>query len=51
MIGTPLWIAPSDTEFALVCTRAKATNHWVTKKDDLFNVRPIRPLDHPLHES
>lgn len=25
----------------LVCTRAKATSHWVTKKDDLFNVSPI----------
>jgi len=34
----------------VVCIRAKATNHLVTKKDELFNVRPIRLLC-PLHES
>ena len=34
-------IASSDTAFALVCTRSKAMNHWVAKKDDLFNVSPI----------
>lgn len=39
------WISPriasSDAAFVLVCTRAKAANHWVTKKDDLFNVGHI----------
>lgn len=34
-------IVSSDAAFPLVCTRAKATDHWVTKKDDLFNVSPI----------
>jgi len=38
MIGIFPWIAPSDTGYASVCTRAKAMNRWVTKKDDLFNI-------------
>jgi len=51
MIGIFPWVAPSNTMFALVCTRAKAMNHWVTKKGDLFNVSPIRLLGRPLHDS
>ena len=42
MIGIFPWIMPFNTRFALVCTRAKAMNHWVTKKDDLFSVSPTR---------
>ena len=41
MFGLFSRIAPSQAEFTLVCTRAKSTNHWVTKKDDLFNVGPV----------
>lgn len=51
MIGIFPWIAPFDTGFALVCTRAKATNYWVTKKDDLFNVSSVGFLGRPLHDS
>ena len=45
------WIAPSDLGFASVCTRTKAMNHWVTKKDDLFNVGPIHTLGRPGRDS
>jgi len=47
MIGFFPRIASSDTGFALVCTRAKTANHWVTKKDDLFNVGLIHTLGRP----
>jgi hypothetical protein len=41
MIGIFPWIAPSDITFALVYTRAKVANHWVTRKDDMFKVSTI----------
>ena len=47
MIGFFPWIARSDLGFSSVCTRSKAMNHWVTKKDDLFNVGPIHTLGRP----
>lgn len=50
MIGIFAWIATSDTGLALVCTRSKAMDRWMTKKDDLFNVGPTRLLDRPSHE-
>lgn len=50
MMGIFAGIATSDTGFASVCTRARAMDRWMTKKDDLFNVGPIPLLDHPSHE-
>ena len=43
-------IASSDTGFALVCTRAKAMDHWVTTKGDLFNVSPVHLPGRSLHD-